>query len=90
EWGLRAQARGFQSFGVYSAVMQHQLGDEPIYFRGRYIPVHSPLRHYYHFRNAVWLYRQSWLRSDWKIVDGLRLARKFGFYSLITPPRLKH
>ena len=90
EWGLRAQEEGFQSFGVCAAVMQHQLGEEPVYFRGRYIPVHSPLRHYYHFRNAVWLYRQGWLRRDWKIVDGFRLLRKFVFYSLITPPRLQH
>ncbi|WP_312472003.1 glycosyltransferase family 2 protein [Brucella sp.] len=90
EWGLRAQQQGFRSFGVCNALMQHQLGDEPVYFRGRYIPVHSPLRHYYHFRNAMWLYRQGWLRRDWKIVDGFRLIRKFAFYSLMTPPRLQH
>lgn len=90
EWGLRAQQQGFQSLGVCAAMMQHQLGDKPIYFRGRYIPVHSPLRHYYHVRNAVWLYRQPWLRNDWKIVDGLRLLRKFVFYSLMTAPRLEH
>lgn len=90
EWGLRAQEQGFQSFGVCGASMQHQLGDKPVYFRGRHIPVHSPLRHYYHFRNAVWLYRQGWLRHNWKIVDGFRLMRKFAFYSLITSPRLQH
>ncbi|WP_176037556.1 glycosyltransferase family 2 protein [Brucella tritici] len=90
EWGLRAQESGYQSFGVCAASMQHQLGDEPVYFRGRHIPVHNPLRHYYHFRNAVWLYRQDWLRRNWKVVDGLRLVRKFVFYSLMTPPRLQH
>lgn len=90
EWGLRAQHKGYQSFGVCSALMNHQLGDEPLYFFGRHIPVHSPLRHYYHFRNAVWLYKQGWLRSEWKIVDAYRLARKFVFYSLMTTPRLKH
>src|SRR5690606_6393231 len=40
EWGLRAQQQGFKSLGVCAAFMQHQLGDKPIYFRGRYIPVH--------------------------------------------------
>lgn len=90
EWGLRAQQKGYQSLGVCAAYMKHQLGDEPIFFRGRRIPVHSPLRHYYHFRNAIWLYRRSWLRSNWKIVDALRLMRKFVFYSLMTPPRLRH
>ncbi|MEJ5086247.1 MULTISPECIES: glycosyltransferase family 2 protein [Brucella] len=90
EWGLRAQKNGFQSFGVCSALMKHQLGEEPLLFFGRHVPVHNPLRHYYHFRNAVWLYKQDWLRSEWKVVDAYRLGRKFVFYSLITKPRLKH
>ncbi len=90
EWGLRAQQKGYRSFGVCAARMQHDLGDNPVLFRGRYIPVHSPLRHYYHFRNAVWLYRQSWLRTNWKVVDAARLLRKFVFYSLFTAPRIKH
>jgi rhamnosyltransferase len=90
EWGLRAKQMGYQSYGVCSARMKHDLGDSPQPFLGRYIPVHSPLRHYYHFRNAVWLYRQQWLHLNWKMVDGARLVRKFVFYSLITTPRAEH
>ncbi len=90
EWGLRAQKKGYQSLGVCAAYMEHQLGDEPVFFGGRRVPVHSPLRHYYHFRNAIWLYRQTWLCTNWKVVDALRLIRKFVFYSLMTPPRLHH
>ncbi|WP_286202000.1 hypothetical protein [Ochrobactrum sp. SFR4] len=70
--------------------MQHDLGDNPIIFFGRKIPVHSPLRHYYHFRNAVWLYKQNWLKTNWKIVDGIKLIRKFVFYSLFTQNRVDH
>jgi rhamnosyltransferase len=90
EWGLRAQQKGYRSFGVCSAHMRHDLGDEPISFSGRQIPVHSPIRHYYYFRNAVWLYRQPWLRLNWKVIDGSRLLLKFAFYSLMTVPRLQH
>ncbi|RCW84564.1 glycosyltransferase family 2 protein [Phyllobacterium bourgognense] len=90
EWGLRAGNKGYRSFGVCAALMKHDLGDEPILFLGRQIPVHGPLRHYYHFRNAVWLYRQPWLRFSWKVVDGSRLLRKYVFYSLMTVPRLQH
>lgn len=90
EWGLRAKQMGYQSYGICSARMKHDLGDSPKLFLGRYIPVHSPLRHYYHFRNAVWLYRQQWLQLNWKMVDGARLVRKFVFYSLITAPRAQH
>lgn len=90
EWGLRAKYHGFQSFGVCAAQMAHSLGDNPIHFFGRKIPLHSPLRHYYHFRNAVWCYRQPWLPGNWKLVDGWRLALKYGFYSLFAKPRLAH
>lgn len=90
EWGLRAKAAGLQSYGACNAAMSHSLGDTPVRFGGRAIPVHSPLRHYYHVRNAVLLYREPWVPRNWKLVDGWRLVLKFGFYSLMTAPRLRH
>lgn len=90
EWGLRAKVYGMQSYGICGAKMSHSLGDEPLTFLGRNIPIHSPLRHYYHFRNAIWLYKQSWLPLNWKIVDGWRLLLKFVFYSLFAKPRYQH
>lgn len=89
EWGLRAKQHGLQAFGVCSATMRHNLGDEPIIFLGRKMPLHSPLRHYYHFRNAIWLYRQN-LPLHWRIADGIRLVLKYGFYTLFAKPRLAH
>jgi rhamnosyltransferase len=90
EWGLRARYHGFQSYGVCSAHMQHHLGEIPIAFFGKNIPLHSPLRHYYHFRNAVLLYREAWVPLNWKLVDGWRLFLKYAFYSLFAKPRLSH
>lgn len=90
EWGLRAKTRGLRSFGVCNAQMAHALGDEPIKFLGRSLPLHSPLRHYYHFRNAIWLYKQNWLPLNWRLVDGYRLLLKYGFYSLIPKDRGRH
>lgn len=90
EWGLRAKTLGFQTFGVCDAMMAHNLGDEPIEFFGKRYPLHSQLRHYYHFRNAVWMYRQGWLPIQWRLVDGWRLLLKFGFYTLFAKPRLQH
>jgi len=90
EWGLRAKHAGYKSFGSCAALMSHALGDEPIVFLGQKIPVRSPLRHYYMFRNAVWLYRQSWLPLNWKLADGWRLLLKYGFYTLFTQTRWKH
>lgn len=90
EWGLRAGHLGYQSYGVCSAHMEHSLGETPIVFRGRNIPLHSPLRHYYHFRNAVLLYRTAWVPLQWKCVDAWRLLLKYGFYTLYAKPRHHH
>ena len=90
EWGMRARRQGLQSYGVCAAHMQHSLGDQPIKFLGKYIPLHSPRRHYYHFRNAVLLYREPWLPLNWKLVDGWRLILKYVFYSLFAKPRMTH
>ncbi|MCU7935381.1 MAG: glycosyltransferase family 2 protein [Candidatus Thiodiazotropha sp. (ex Dulcina madagascariensis)] len=90
EWGLRAKSQGYRCFGVCAAAMRHDLGDTPIEFFARTLPLHSPLRHYYHFRNALWLYRQGWLPIRWKLADGWRLLLKYGFYTLFAKPRHLH
>lgn len=90
EWGLRAKSMGFKSYGDYRAKMHHSLGENPIVFNGKSYPVHSPLRHYYHVRNAVWLYKQPYIPLNWKIVDGYKLLLKFGFYTLFGKPRMQH
>ncbi len=90
EWGLRARHYGYQSYGVCAAKMEHSLGDNPIKFFGRKIPVHSALRHYYHFRNAILLYRSDLLPFNWKIVDGSRLILRYGFYTIFAKPRFAH
>jgi rhamnosyltransferase len=90
EWGLRAKTLGFSSFGVCAARMRHSLGEQPLEIFGRKYPLHSPLRHYYHFRNAVLLYRDARFPSNWKVVDCWRLILKYGAYSLFASPRFQH
>jgi rhamnosyltransferase len=90
EWGLRAKRLGYRSFGVCTALMTHSLGEEPARFFRRRVPVHTPLRHYYHFRNAILLYRIAWVPLNWKLVDGSRLILRYCFYALMTKPRAAH
>ncbi|ADE16653.1 rhamnosyltransferase [Nitrosococcus halophilus Nc 4] len=89
EWILRARQRGYQAYGVCGAKMFHTLGEEPIRFLGREVVARSPLRHYYLFRNAIWIYRQDWIPPLWKLADGFRLWQRFFFYALFAPPRLR-
>lgn len=90
EWCERAKSMGFQTYGVCAATMKHMLGDDPIVFFGKSYPTRSPLRHYYMCRNAIWMYRQNYVRFNWKFVDALRLLRKYFFYCLFANPRNLH
>ncbi|WKZ85939.1 glycosyltransferase family 2 protein [Ralstonia pickettii] len=89
EWGLRARSKGFVNLGVFDAAMEHDLGEPPRrYLRGRLrVPMHSPLRHYYLFRNALRLYRRSYIPWRWRLNDGYRLLLKGVFYSLCVENR---
>jgi rhamnosyltransferase len=89
EWGLRAQSKGYENFGCFSASMQHSLGDAPIVVLGQAYPARSPQRHYYTFRNAVLLSRLSYVPINWKWAHGLKTVLKFVFYALFAKPRLQ-
>lgn len=87
EWCLRATDAGYRVLGVCDAHMQHELGDTPIAFMGKHLPDHSPLRHYYLFRNALLMYRLPHVSLRWKLVDFYQLIMKYGFYALVATPR---
>lgn len=93
EWFLRARANGFGAFGVCDAVMTHTLGSRSLRVwlgRWRHVPEHSPLRHYYIFRNSILLYRRPYAARNWVRNDILRLLFMLIYYPLRTAPRLEH
>jgi rhamnosyltransferase len=90
EWCFRAHAYGFQAFGVCRAKLRHCLGDEPTRVFGRTLATHSPLRNYYFYRNALWLFRQSYVPNKWKWAVGLQMLKRFLVFSLFVSPRLQY
>lgn len=88
EWSLRASRMGYRLFGVCNATMRHGLGDRPYRFFGSYLPIHSPLRHYYLFRNSIWLYRQHWISWNWKAAILWSVLFKLIFFSIVPRDRL--
>jgi rhamnosyltransferase len=93
DWFLRAGMRGWSMYGVCSARMEHGLGERTLRLRfpfRRDLPLHSPLRHYYTFRNSVYLYLYSPYPLRWKLSDAWRLAAMLVLFSLLLPDRRQH
>lgn len=87
EWCLRARRHGYQVVTINKVMVDHYLGDYAISFRGNHYPIHSPLRMYYYFRNAMYLYRLHEIESNWKFVDGARNIFRFIFYMMFVKDR---
>jgi rhamnosyltransferase len=88
EWCFRATKLGYRLFGVASANMQHSLGDSGLRIFGRTLPLHSPLRHYYVYRNQVLLCGMKQIPFSWKFYFSLRLAIRFVIYMALAPERM--
>jgi len=70
EWFLRAAQHGRASYGVCDALMEHEIGERrrALWIGGRReFSFHSPLRHYYTFRNSVFLYTRTRYPMRWKM-----------------------
>lgn len=92
EWVLRAKSRGYKIYGTYNAVMRHSLGNATLRFwflRWRNVPLHSPERHYYIFRNSLVLFRRPYAPRQWIINDIVRLGYIAVFYPIFAPQRIK-
>jgi len=90
EWGLRAKSLGYQSFGAYDAVMTHSLGETPLCILGRKLLNHSPLRHYYIVRNAIWLMSRSYTPLGWRLYFARMILIRYLLYPLWVAPRFTY
>lgn len=90
EWSLRLRYRGWQLFGVGGATLMHSIGDEVAHWWGWSFPWHSPLRHYFIFRNGIYLQKLPHISLGWKLFDALQLAKKLVIFTLVGRPRSAH
>ncbi|MGR5254322.1 glycosyltransferase family 2 protein [Vibrio astriarenae] len=89
EWGLRANHKGFRIVTNLNATLQQQLGEQPIRLMGLNIVNHSPIRHYYYFRNVLLMLRKKHVPLIWKLVELAKLPVRFTLYSTLTSNRKK-
>ena len=90
EWSLRVRHHGWHLFGVGGATLTHAIGDKVAHWWGWQFPWHSPLRHYYIFRNGTHLQTLPHVPMGWKLFDALQLAKKLVIFTLVGRPRVTH
>jgi rhamnosyltransferase len=90
EWCLRARKYGYEVVAINKVMIDHHLGDYAVSFMGHHYPIHSPLRMYYYFRNAMYLYRLREIDWNWRLVDAARNLFRFLFYMLFVKDRLTY
>ncbi len=90
EWSLRMRHLGWHLFGVGGATLTHSIGDKVAQWWAWQFPWHSPLRHYFIFRNGTYLQRLPHVSVGWKLFDALQLAKKLVIFTLVGRPRSAH
>jgi rhamnosyltransferase len=90
DWCFRARSLGLRNFCACRARLNHRLGDAPRKLLNREVVSHSPLRNYYFFRNAVWLFRQDYIPAAWKAAVARQLLRRYLVYPVLLAPRWQY
>lgn len=93
EWSLRAQAKGYQLYGVTGARLDHAFGDAVLVPSrlglGHRFVLYPPERNYYLVRNSIVLWRRSYTGWRWILGDIRRTVLLALMYTLCVPPRLE-
>lgn len=92
EWAFRVMDSGYLLFGVPDAHFDHVMGERSLRFwcfGWRVWPQRSPLRHYYLFRNALWLMKRNYVPSLWKRWAVLKLALTLLVHGTTGPLRVQ-
>ncbi|MFL0796701.1 MAG: glycosyltransferase family 2 protein [Cellvibrionaceae bacterium] len=90
EWGFRARSKGYQLLGARDIKMHHTIGDEHLSVFGRKLTMHSPLRHYYFFRNFYHLLKKPYVPFSWKLHVFFKSSLQAAIYSTVPERRFEH
>ena len=91
EWCWRASSRMNGRFFIVETVkLSHYLGEGDRYFLWRKVPIPTPFRTYYQFRNYFTLLRRNYVPTYWKVSNGIKYIVKFFYYPLCISPRLSY
>lgn len=67
EWCWRAKSKGYKVFIDYTLEIDHMLGDGHKKIGFIKIGLPSPIRHYYQYRNSLYLMQKNYIPFLWKV-----------------------
>ncbi|UIJ40646.1 glycosyltransferase family 2 protein [Vibrio kanaloae] len=88
EWGFRAKSKGYVCIAAFDAKMHHKVGGAPLKVLGQSLTTHSPLRHYYYYRNFYRLLQRSYIPVSWKAYTITRSSLQAVIFFIFLKPRL--
>lgn len=80
DWCWRATQKGYRSFVDSKLEINHMLGDGHIRVLYWWVGKPNPIRHYYQYRNFIFLLRQTYVPTKWKIKYSLIFLMKVVIY----------
>lgn len=80
EWCWRAAEKGYKSFVDSKLEISHMLGEGHVKLLSWWVGKPSPIRHYYQYRNFIFLLRQSYVPAKWKLKYSLIFFVKILIY----------
>lgn len=90
EWGFRAKSFGMNCLIANAAHTYHKIGDKPLVVLKRALTTHSPVRHYYFYRNFYLLMKRKYVPSVWKRHVFIKSSLQAFIFSLLLYPRVEH
>lgn len=90
EWGFRSLSKGLHCIASFDAKMSHKIGGAPLRIMGRDLTTHSPIRHYYFYRNFYLLLSREYVPASWKRQTIIKSTIQAFIFSLFLAPRYKH
>lgn len=90
EWSHRARHMGYSLYVSSNAHLEHEMGRglERIWMFGdQYFPSRAPLRHYYLFRNNVFLLTLPHMSRTWKFWSIFKLLFSFLYFGVAAQDR---
>lgn len=91
EWTIRAGAKGLETIGVHTALMEHRVGDSAHrfwLFGWKYIFWHQPWRNYYVYRNTFLMAHDNPF-NIWQLHLVMRLIKLMIYFLIFSPDRFR-